>query len=165
MKNLLEGYSTGGKGPDGMPNGERILDKWQMQLASEEVINTWTTVSDAAMKQFVKDNFMNVWETYDTNGLGHIDLDDGVPMMRQFMEAESPAPKSEDETNPYMPKESDESETKKITKAPKVSKAKAAKKKAKKEEKEMNEDAEGEGNLSETSKDDTMKKTEEEGKM
>lgn len=52
LKNLLEGYSTGGKGPDGMPNGERILNKYQMQLASEEVIGSWTTVTDAAMKLF-----------------------------------------------------------------------------------------------------------------
>lgn len=28
LKDLLDGYSTGAKGPDGMPNGERILNKW-----------------------------------------------------------------------------------------------------------------------------------------
>lgn len=61
LKNLLDGYSTGGKGPDGMPDGERVLDKYQMRLASEEVMNTWTTVSDAAVKQFEKDNFEKVW--------------------------------------------------------------------------------------------------------
>jgi len=87
LKNLLEGYSTGGKGPDGMPNGERVLNKWQMQLASEEVINNWTTVTDAAMKLFVKENFDKAWERYDNFGKGQIDLDDGLPMIRNFMES------------------------------------------------------------------------------
>lgn len=53
-----------------------------MQLATEEVINTWTTVSDAAMKLFTKENFDKVWDHYDTNEQGQIDLDDGVPMLR-----------------------------------------------------------------------------------
>jgi len=51
----------GGKGPNGLPNGERILSKEQMLLASEEVINTWVTVSDAAMKEFEKENYDKVW--------------------------------------------------------------------------------------------------------
>lgn len=53
-----------------MPNGERILNKWQMQLASEEVINNWTTVTDAAMKLFEKENFQKAWDRYDNDGKG-----------------------------------------------------------------------------------------------
>lgn len=149
-----------------MPNGDRILPKFQMELAAEEVINTWTTVSDAALKVFKKDNFKKVWDNYDTNEKGFIDLDDGVPMLRQFMEAESPAEKSEDEKNPYMPKDEDEEKPKKIEKVDdkKKSKKSVSKSEAQKEEKDMNENAEDEGNASEVNKDDTMKKMEEEGK-
>lgn len=92
----------GGKGPNGMPNGERILNKEQMQLAAEEVINTWVTVSDGAMKEFEKENFDKVWNQYDNFNKGQIDLDDGIPVLRSFMESEQPSEKTEDEKNPYM---------------------------------------------------------------
>lgn len=71
-----------------MPNGERILNKEQMQLAAEEVINTWVTVSDGAMKEFEKENFDKVWNQYDNFNKGQIDLDDGIPVLRSFMESE-----------------------------------------------------------------------------
>lgn len=60
----------GGKGPNGLPNGERVLMKEQMMLASEEVINTWTTVSDPAVKVFEKENFDKVWNQYDNFNKG-----------------------------------------------------------------------------------------------
>ena len=53
-----------------------------MQLASEEVINTWTNVTNPAMKLFEKQNFNKVWDKYDNFERVHIDLDDGVPMIR-----------------------------------------------------------------------------------
>lgn len=39
-------------------------------LASEEVINTWTTVSDPAVKVFEKENFDKVWNQYDNFNKG-----------------------------------------------------------------------------------------------
>ena len=60
----------GGKGPNGLPNGERILPKEQMTLAAEEVMNTWLTISEPAMKRFEKENFDKVWNTYDTFSKG-----------------------------------------------------------------------------------------------
>ena len=38
LKRLLDHYSVGGKGEDGMPNGERVLNKYGMQLAADDVL-------------------------------------------------------------------------------------------------------------------------------
>ena len=92
----------GGKGPNGLPNGQRVLNKEQMKLAAEEVINTWTTVSDPAVQLFEKNNFEQVWNQFDSFNKGTIDLDDGIPLLRMFMESQAPAEKTEDEKNPYM---------------------------------------------------------------
>jgi len=43
IKEVVEGYLTGGKGPNGLPNGDKILERAQAQLAAEEIIHTWVS--------------------------------------------------------------------------------------------------------------------------
>ena len=126
-----------------------------MQLATEEVINTWATVSDPAMKLFEKENFDKVWSQYDNFNKGQIDLDDGIPMMRTFMETEAPSEKTEDEKNPFMKdleKEDKKEKAELISKVNKKQTKKAEKKKKAQEEKESEESSEEEGKLPEPKK-------------
>ena len=41
VKDLLDKYSSAGKGFDGLLNQERILTRWSAQLAAEDLIRTW----------------------------------------------------------------------------------------------------------------------------
>jgi hypothetical protein len=50
MSEVFETYYTGAKGPDGVPNGNRILTKWNAQLASEEILRSWSSVSEGAVQ-------------------------------------------------------------------------------------------------------------------
>jgi len=65
LAELFEHYSTGAKGANGLPNGERWIEKWQASLAAEEIIRSWATVSEGAVEKFVKDHFDMAWSSYD----------------------------------------------------------------------------------------------------
>jgi len=57
IKTTVETFTTGNKGPSGLPNGERILERAQAQLAAEEIIHTWVSapgISEPAMELFMK---------------------------------------------------------------------------------------------------------------
>jgi len=99
MKDVFETFFTGAKGSDGVPNGEKILTKWNAQLASEEILRNWVSLSEAALQKFIKDNFSQKWETYDTYQNGHIDESDAKPFVRDLFSSMAPPPKVE--VNPY----------------------------------------------------------------
>ena len=82
-----------------MPNGERILTKWNGQLASEEVLRNWVSLSDGAVNKFIQDNFNKKWDSYDTYGKGNIDESDAPHFMRDLFSSMAPPPKIE--VNPY----------------------------------------------------------------
>ena len=53
LKSILESYTTGAKGPDGTPNRERWLEKWNAQLAAKECLGLWVSLSDGAVEKFM----------------------------------------------------------------------------------------------------------------
>ena len=87
IREIFDGYTTGAKGSNGLPNGERWVEKWNAELAAEEVIKEWVgdKISDGAMKKFLKDNFSKSWNVYDMYDHGHIDMFSAVPFMRNLM--------------------------------------------------------------------------------
>lgn len=109
LKDVFEQYTTGAKGPEGIPNGNRILTKWNAQLAGEEILRSWVSLSNGAVDKFVKDNFDGKWNSYDTFSKGEIDESEAIPLMRDFFS--SMAPPSKPEVNPYEIKEEKKAET------------------------------------------------------
>jgi len=57
INGLLEKYSSPGKGFDGLPSQERVLSRWSMQLATEDLIRDWVQISEPALEKFMNDNF------------------------------------------------------------------------------------------------------------
>lgn len=101
IKEIYLDYQTGAKGPDGTPNGEKILEKWNAQLAFEEVIHQWCQVSELALEKFIKENFDKTWKKFDQYGRGSIDAMDDVDFTRELMNALAGDPLPE--KNPYEP--------------------------------------------------------------
>lgn len=142
IKTTVETFTTGGHGPNGLPNGERILERAQAQLAAEEIIHAWVPapgVSEAAMELFMKKNLGTIWNQYDSNNRGYLDHTEWTYFMRNLMEAMAPKEKDEDEKNPYA-EEAEETDKKKKTKKSK----KAAKKEKESDETKTEESEEGE---------------------
>ena len=82
IRETFDSFSTGAKGSDGTPNGERHVEKWNAKRASEEVIRLWTAVSDGAVEKFLADNFDSTWSDFDPNSTGAIDESQYVSFMR-----------------------------------------------------------------------------------
>jgi hypothetical protein len=91
LKEILESYTTGAKGPDGTPNRERWLEKWNAQLAAKECLGLWATLSDGAVEKFMDQNFESAWSRYDQYGRGNIDELSYLPFIRDFMGSMSDA--------------------------------------------------------------------------
>jgi hypothetical protein len=103
LKQLFENYSSADKGEDGLPDSEnRIINKWQGQLAAEEAVKNWNKLSDGAMDKFMKTNFNKVWSKYDQYDRGKIDLINAVPFIRDLLQVNAPAVLPDD---PYEYKE------------------------------------------------------------
>ena len=103
LRRLFEKFTQPAKGPDGFPNPEeRILTKWNAQLASEEVIRNWNEISDGALDKFMKDNFDKTWKKYDMYERGSIPEIDSVAYIRDLLG--SLAPPEVPEINPYEEK-------------------------------------------------------------
>jgi len=91
LEKLFDGYSSAGKTPEGLPSSEdRVLNKWNTQLASEDVMRQWVELSDGAMEKFMKDNFDKVWDRYDQNKKGQIDMLDTKPFIRELLTSLQP---------------------------------------------------------------------------
>ena len=95
LEELMEGYSLGGKGPDGIPNGERILTRSQAMLGSEDAIRSWNDISDSAMEKFMNDFFGSQWSRYDPMNKGYISATDSVTFVRELMGSIPPCPTSD----------------------------------------------------------------------
>ena len=74
-----------GFGPDGMPNGSKVLEKWNGQLAAEEALKTWNELSEPALEKFMKDHFEKSWSKFDNFDRGSLDLLEAVPFIRDLM--------------------------------------------------------------------------------
>jgi hypothetical protein len=85
LKEILESYTTGAKGPDGTPNRERWLEKWNAQLAAKECLGLWVTLSEGAVEKFMDKYFEPAWARYDQYGRGNIDELNYLPFIRDFM--------------------------------------------------------------------------------
>jgi hypothetical protein len=49
LMSIVQSYTTGALGPDGTPNREKWLEKWNAQLAAKECLTLWVTLSDGAV--------------------------------------------------------------------------------------------------------------------
>ena len=58
-------------------------------LASEEAIRTWTEISEPALEKFMKENFDNVWNSYDMLKKGSIDFENSTAFVRELMQSRS----------------------------------------------------------------------------
>jgi hypothetical protein len=92
---VFDGYTTGDKDQYGVPNGGRILTKWNAQLAAEDVVKSWNDLSAGAIEKFFKDNFDNSWKKFDMYDRGNIPDTETVYFARDLMSALAP-PEKED---------------------------------------------------------------------
>lgn len=99
LKEIFERFLTGGKGPNGMPDGSKVLERWNAQLAAEEAIKSWNTISDPALEKFMGDYMQKAWERVDPYNRGSIDILEATPFIRDLMQSMAPAPK--DAVNEY----------------------------------------------------------------
>ena len=95
LKSIFERYLTGGKGQNGMPDGSKIIERWNAQLAAEEAIKDWNKLSEPALNKFMNDYMQKSWEKFDTYNRGHIDILEATPFIRDLMQSMAPAPKEE----------------------------------------------------------------------
>jgi hypothetical protein len=63
-------------------------------------MRNWVSLSDGAVKKFIKDNFNNKWDQYDTYNKGNIDEFEASPFVRDLFSSMAPPPKVE--VNPYL---------------------------------------------------------------
>ena len=49
LMSIVQSYTTGAMGPDGTPNREKWLEKWNAQLAAKECLTLWVTLSEGAV--------------------------------------------------------------------------------------------------------------------
>lgn len=68
-----------------MPNGKMTLEKWNAQLAAEEALKNWNTLSEPALDKFIKDNFDKSWSKFDAFDRGQIDVIEAIPFIRDLM--------------------------------------------------------------------------------
>jgi hypothetical protein len=108
LKDTFESYTTGAKS-EGIPNGQHILTKWNAQLAGEEILRSWVSLSEGALQKFMADHFDQKWHSYDNFDKGEIDETDGPHFIRELFS--SMAPPTQVEVNPYEIKEEKKSET------------------------------------------------------
>jgi hypothetical protein len=78
-----------------MPNGGKIITKWNAQLAVEDVIKNWNDLSPAALEKFLKDNFDKSWKKFDMYDRGSIPDTEELYFARDLMNALAP-PEKED---------------------------------------------------------------------
>ena len=53
-----------------MPDGSKIIERWNGQLAAEEAIKGWNNISEPALNKFMSDYFQKSWEKFDTFNRG-----------------------------------------------------------------------------------------------
>ena len=86
LKDLVEHYSTGGKGPDGTPDRTRVLGRFGAQEALRDAIDNWAgEVSMPALDRFIEVNFDQVWTTHDGYEADQVRLADGPVLLRELM--------------------------------------------------------------------------------
>ena len=93
LKDISEHYSAGGKGSDGLPNRERILHRYGLTLAAEEVMQKWVgEISQAAIDKFINRNFDKVWADYPGHEDDQIELREGPHFLRDLFSQEPGLP-------------------------------------------------------------------------
>jgi hypothetical protein len=97
IREIFDGYATGDKNQYGVPNGGRIITKWNAQLAAEDVIKNWNDLSQGALEKFFKDNFNKSWKKFDMYERGSIPDTEEVYFARDLMNALAPP----DKEDPY----------------------------------------------------------------
>jgi hypothetical protein len=95
IKEIFDGYTTGDKDQNGAPNGNRVLTKWNAQLASEDVINNWNELSAGAVEKFFAENMDKSWKKFDMYDRGSIPDTEEVYFARDLMNSLAP-PEKED---------------------------------------------------------------------
>jgi len=78
-----------------MPDGSKIIERWNAQLAAEEAIKDWNKLSEPALNKFMSDYMQKSWEKFDMYNRGHIDILEATPFIRDLMQSMAPAPKEE----------------------------------------------------------------------
>jgi len=91
---------TGVKDENGIPNGDQWLEEYHASLAARDLIQSWTTVSDGALENFMNSFFSKTWNSYDSTHAGHLDDTQVVGFMRELMTAMTPSV-GPTEPNPY----------------------------------------------------------------
>lgn len=89
LRRLLDHYSVGGKGEDGMPNGERVLNKYGMKLAADEVLEEWVglgQISQPAIDLFLQQNLDKVWQNYDGFNKDSVPASQAIFLVRELMQ-------------------------------------------------------------------------------
>ena len=86
LKERIDYYSTGGKGPDGTPDRTRVLSRFGAEQALQEVIENWAgEISMPALNRFIELCFDKVWNTYEGSERDQVRLSEGPTILRDIM--------------------------------------------------------------------------------
>lgn len=90
MKSLIDKYAVEGntdkihKGK-GEPNGKFYVDKSNLYAASQEVVSTHLNLDGEKCDKFVDKKFKDLFEHYDVNGEGYIEVERAPMFLRQIV--------------------------------------------------------------------------------
>lgn len=81
MKSLISKYALEGK-TDGAPNGKFYLDKSAASAVANEVVGSHFNFTGPKKEKFLAGKFDQLWNHYDVNNAGFIDVQRGAPFLR-----------------------------------------------------------------------------------
>jgi len=81
MRSMIQNYAAELKDDDGVPTGKFYLNSASARRAGEEVVATHKGLSGADAKSYCNTYFQRVWDHFDVNGAGFVE----VEVMPQFM--------------------------------------------------------------------------------
>ena len=83
MKSMYKSYATEGR-KDGLPTGHFWVTKGDAMRAATEVATNNLGLKGDQAKSFVNQNFPELWERYDVNEEGQVDVDRMPQFLRTF---------------------------------------------------------------------------------
>ena len=85
MRSMINNYAAEKKDDDDVPTGKFWMDAQAARRASVEVLGTHADLSGDEAKNYLNTYFQRVWDHFDVNGSGFIEVEKMPQFMRMLL--------------------------------------------------------------------------------
>lgn len=57
MREIILKYATNAKDYDGFPTNDKLIENYNGRIAAEDIITSWTVLSEGALNKFMDDHY------------------------------------------------------------------------------------------------------------